>query len=464
MFKLAVPGHGQAPMLRLGWLGLLVAGALACAVVFPPSVDFQRERLAAVVLVAIGAAATFAPLPRPWTTPARVTGMALLWTTIAWCAVSQPAPITAPRSLVWSLGALPVAVAAVVWIWPTLPRSWQRRTLAALTVPTLVGLGLVAWASPPRPLDFEPYLVVVDSHGSLYVTDAEAPVIRVFAPDGTLRAKLRPGLASQAPMPGPGFSPPGPYNDPDGLGVPRAAPRSGTVTALLRPWPPGADDFWYCGMALDARDRLYVPDWMRGRMLRFSPDGRLDARWPLPPGYHPSLGCVATAGNRVYLSAEDGTIRQLDAAGHVLRQWSVPEHLAGGIAATPDGTAVYALANARVYRLDLSTGALTSWALPAPTAALGNPYQAILALADGRILVTNLGARRVDLYGADGHPLGHWGGPGEWPGTFGQVGGLAQDSAGRIYVSDVDHRVVQRFGSTGVPDALYRSPDDDEID
>lgn len=458
------PSIFRPSSLWYGWIGVLFAGAAACAIAHAPVVGFRREPLAALALVVIGAIAAFAPLPRPWAARARAGGIALLWATIAWCAVSQQAPLTEPASLAWSLGGLPVAIVAALWLWPLLPGAWQRRTLAAVGLPTVAGLGLVAWASPPRPLDFQPYLVAVDSHGTIYVTDAGAPVIRVFAPDGTLRGKLRPGLASQMPPPGPGFTPPGPYNDPDGLGVPHAAPGSGVVSGALRPTPFGTDDFWFCGMAVDAHNRLWVPDWMRGRMLRFAPDGRLDARWPLPAGYQPSLGCVAAAGGDVYLSAETGAVLRLNAAGRVLARWAVPEHLAGGISVSPDGTALYALATARVYRFDLRTGALTSWALPAPSGPLGNPYQAILALADGRVVITNLSARRVDIYRADGRPLGHWGGPGDWPGTFGQVGGLGRDKFGHIYVADVDHRVLQRFTSTGVPDALYRSPDDDEID
>ncbi|HEY7835242.1 MAG TPA: hypothetical protein VIG30_16825 [Ktedonobacterales bacterium] len=454
--------------------GLLVVAALACALVLPPQIGLRPAPLTALPLVALGAvllAAPFWPLRATaevaWGHAARWLrwlGAALLWGVIAWCALSQPAPLTQPRSLVWSLRGLPVALAAALWLWPLVPCAWQRRAVVAVALPTLLGLALVAWSSPPRPLDFQPYYAAVDSHGTVYVSDASSPVIRVFAPNGTLRAKLRPGLASARGIPGPGFMPPGPYNDPDGLGVPRATPGSGVVTSTLQPYPFGTDDFWFMGLALDAQDRLWVPDWMRGRMLAFAPDGRLVARWPLPAGYSPSLGCVAVAGSSLYLSGSDGSVWRLDFAGHVLARWTLPEPVIGGISPAPDGSALYALARARVYRIALPAGTWSAWALPAPTGPLGQPYQAILALPGGRLLVADLAARRVDLYRADGTSAGHWGGPGAWPGQFGQVGGLARDPSGNVYVADVDHRALQRFTPAGQVNALYRSPDDDEVE
>lgn len=456
-------GSGRTAIQRMADLALSV-GALACGIALPPRVAFVPRPLAALALGALGAVALLLPVRAPWGVWLRWLGAALLWGVIGWCALSQVAPLTEPRSLVWSVRALPVALAAGVWLWPRAPRAWQRRAVAAVALPTVLGLGLVAWSSPPRPLDFQPYYVAMDSHSTFYVSDANSPVIRVFAPDGALRAKLRPGLASAQGMPGPGFMPPGPYNDPDGLGVPRATPGSGTVSSTLQAWPFGADDFWFVGMAVDRQNRLWVPDWMRGRMLAFAPDGRLVARWPLPQGYQPSLGCIAVAGDTIYLSGKDGTILRLDLAGHVTRQWRLPEPVIGGISVAPDGAALYALARARVYRMALPPGNWTSWALPGPTGPLGQPYQAVLALADGRVLVANLAARRVDVYQADGRGAGHWGGAGMWPGQFGQVGGLARDSAGNVYVADVDHRALQRFSTAGRVDALYRSPDDDEFD
>lgn len=446
----------------------LVLGATLGALLAPPLLAFSPQPLAALACVAVGAALLLWPtrslrlLRVGWR---RAVGATILWATLLWCTFSQIAPVTQPISLVWSLRGLPVACLAGIWLLAQLPHAWQRRALLAATAPTVAALLLVAWSSPPHSLNFEPYYIAVDAHGTVYVTDTHSPVIRVFAPDGTLRAKLRPGLATRQGIPGPGFSPPGRYNDPDGLGVPRATPGASSVSGALLPWAPGTDDFWFCGLALDSANRLFVPDWMHNRLLRFTPAGTLDGRWPLPDGYEPSLGCVTAAGSHLYLSDAHGAVLQYDLDGRLLTRWRLPEPIVGGLSATPDGAALLALGQTHVYRFDLqhATGQATTWTLPTPTGALQRPYQAILALGGDRTAISNLATHRVDLY-CGGQPCGHIGVPGQQPGQFGQVGNLARDHNGELYVADFDHRVLQRFAPSGRLDALYWSPDDDEID
>lgn len=447
---------------RQCWDVALAAGAALSALALPPRVAFVPRPALALALVALGGAALLWPARDRVRVVAHSLGAALLWGVIAWCALSQPAPLTRPLAFYWSLRALPIAILAGAWLLIRLPRRWQRGAIVALALPTMSGLGLVAWASPPQSPNFMPYYVAVDSRGVVYASDQQAPVIRVFGPDGALRAKIRPGLASLRGTPSAGLYPPGPYNDPDQLGVPRAA-GTGAVSGRLQPWAPGTDDFWFCGLAVGDGDRLYVVDWMRGRLLRFAPDGRLELRVPLPASYRPSLGCVTAGGGRLYLSDASGAILILDAAGHVTGRIALPEAIVGGVSLAPDGRTLYVLARARVYAVTTGSGHVTSWPLPVPSGALGQPYQAILALGD-RVLIANLQARRVDAYTLAGVALPAIGAPGAMPGQFGQVGGLARDAASQVYIADVDHRALQRFDATGALNALIWSPDDDEID
>src|SRR5689334_8166966 len=179
------------------WRGALAAGALIVALVAPPVVGFAPQLALGLLLVALGAGALLIPLrgrPVPYL---RVAGGATLWLVIAWCVLSQVAPLTRPLTVVWPLCLLPILFVAAIWLWPQLSHTWQRRLLLALLAPSYAGLLLTAWASPAAPLNFKPEYVAVSSTGTLYVTDVRSPVIRVFAPNGALTAKLRPGLASR---------------------------------------------------------------------------------------------------------------------------------------------------------------------------------------------------------------------------------------------------------------------------
>jgi sugar lactone lactonase YvrE len=455
---------------------LLGAATLVMCLALPPLMGFAPQTLAGLALAALGVVLAMLPRSVPWVKAAHAVGVALLWGVLAWCILSQPAPLTQPLTAVWGLRALPIAGALAVWLWARLPLSWQRRTTVAVMLPTLLGLGLVVHAAPPRPLNFQPYYVAVDSRGTLYVVENETPEVRVFAPDGALRAKLRVGLASVLGPPGPGFSPPGPLDDPLGIGTSACVPGYGTgVGPSLgsRSLPPSCShnaaalagyDIGFCGLAVDGRDRLYVPDTLRGHLLRFAPDGTLQVRWPLPAAYHATRNCVAAAGDALYLSDDGGSVYSLDAAGRAALACTLPGSIPGGLTVAPDGRSLYALGERVVYHCDLATKAVSSWPLPTPTGSLGVPFQAALALGGGRLLVTDLAAHRVDVFCGAGTLCGHLGTHGTMPGQFGQVGGLARDAAGSVYVADFDSRVVQRFAPSGRIAALYWSPEDDEVD
>ena len=47
------------------------------------------------------------------------------------------------------------------------------------------------------------------------------------------------------------------------------------------------------------------------------------------------------------------------------------------------------------------------------------------------------------------------GGQGYWPGQFKAMGGMALDQEGRIYVSDWQHRVIERFTPDGKINSVW---------
>jgi hypothetical protein len=189
------------------------AAALAICWWMPPRVAFTPQPLLGLLLILLGLLGSLIPGERRIPRALRGVGALAPWGILLWCALSQTVTLTAPLARVWSLRALPVVLAAALWGWLRYPARLPRRTLLALALPSVLGLSLTAWASPALPQNFSPYYVAVDAHGTLYVTDAWGTVIRVFRSDGTLVAKLRPGLASYQGPPGPGFEAPGPYRN-----------------------------------------------------------------------------------------------------------------------------------------------------------------------------------------------------------------------------------------------------------
>ncbi|HEY7355496.1 MAG TPA: hypothetical protein VH590_03485, partial [Ktedonobacterales bacterium] len=247
----------------LAWLARigLCVGALFAVFSSPPLVDFQPALPPALALALVGALALLLPpvLPRVtrwrWLHVAiQIAGFFLLAAVIGWAALSQPIALNMPLALAESLRALPVVALAGLAALLLARLAWQRRALVALVLPTLLALSFIAIRTPPYVLDFRPYWLAVDGHGTLYVTDVESPVIRVFTPDGSLQAKLRPRIAARQGPPGIGFSPPGPWNDPDQLGVPSLTGGQSSA-GWLRPWPANTDEFLFCGLAVDSQNR-----------------------------------------------------------------------------------------------------------------------------------------------------------------------------------------------------------------
>lgn len=442
----------------LALIALCVGAAIVC-MVRPPLVAFTPQPLLALALVALGAAAACVPIPdaKAYGYIARTAGIALIWVTVAWCVLSQTAALTAPTQQLWGTRGLPVAVAAGIWLWWRFANPLLRRAALAFSVPTVLALGMFSISGPPAVGNFSPYYIAIDSSGTVYVTDSAGPVVRVFAANGTLEAKLRPSDALRANT---GFSPTGPFKDPDRTGIANVGVPGGGSNSAEK------DAFHFCGIAVDSHGTLYVPDFLpqapTNGVLEFESDGYLKTRLPLPPTYRPAIGCVTVAGDTPYIADVKGTIFTLDASGTEHVRCDVQDSIVGGMSASHDGNTIYALSATRVYACDLRSGAITSWPIVTPPGEQGMYGRTMLALADGRLLITDPTAHRIDVYSAGGHLLGHIGQSGSYPGQLGFLGGLAQDGNGNIYVADEGHRVVQRFTPAWHVTTLYWSPDDDE--
>jgi hypothetical protein len=83
----------------------------------------------------------------------------------------------------------------------------------------------------------------------------------------------------------------------------------------------------------------------------------------------------------------------------------------------------------------------------------------MLLTSKGEVLLTNRQSLQVGRFNPDtGELLGTWGGSGSMPGLFGDIGSLAEDSQGRIYVSDPVNGVIHRVETNGTVTAVLWAP------
>ncbi len=448
----------------LAYTVLIAVAALAC-LVWPPVVEFTARPARGIVLTLLGALGLLAPLPRAYSRIVRPLAIALLWGLVVWDVLSQIAPLSQPPAVVWPLRLGPLVIGASLWALLLLDLRWQRRALAAVLLPTVCGLALVAWSAPAQTKRFRPQYVAVDSHGTVYISNSASNVIRVFARDGSLRAKLRPLVAKEMGIPGPGFEQPNVTGEPDQLGTmtPGAygsvTPSSGSAASVKAREEQA--NFRVCGLALDAQDRLYAPDMSGHVMLRFTADGRLDAMWSLPYHLAQAPGCVAIAGDTVYLLGDTNNLLRYSLSGHPLPALPLPETPRGGLTAAPDGKALFVVGQSHILKLDVGGGTTSVLPIAAPGAS-STVYQPVLAQAGGRLLVADANTTRIDVYCDVSRLCGSIGAPGAMPGQFGGIVGVTQDNQGNLYVAEARYAVTQRLTSAGRVTALYWSLDDDQ--
>ena len=74
---------------------------------------------------------------------------------------------------------------------------------------------------------------------------------------------------------------------------------------------------------------------------------------------------------------------------------------------------------------------------------------AIAVDASGNVYVADSGNHRIQKFSSQGVFLAKWGSEGEGDGQFGAPVGIAVDKAGNIYVADTDNHRIQKFSSEG---------------
>ncbi len=179
---------------------------------------------------------------------------------------------------------------------------------------------------------------------------------------------------------------------------------------------------------------------------------------------YPRSVAIDAQGN-VYVADSDNTrVQKFDANGKFLLAWGTksPDNQpapAGtfsqiwGIAVDKNGNVYVADTwNHRIQKFDASGKFLKMWGSNADTRGIANVDpdkfygpRALAIDAQGNLLVTDTGNKRILKFSPDGAPLAQFGGFGTEVGLFNEPVGLAVDAQGNVYVADTWNQRVQKF-------------------
>jgi predicted membrane-bound mannosyltransferase/sugar lactone lactonase YvrE len=173
------------------------------------------------------------------------------------------------------------------------------------------------------------------------------------------------------------------------------------------------------GLGVDASGNLYVADSRNNRVQKFDPEGKILT--VLGPGgdkeatfNEPWMVTVDKDGNIYVADTWSHRILKFDSSFSLVKEWGKPFTAIGERQPNPDE-----LFGPRDIAID----------------------------ADGNLLITDTGNKRVVKFTPDGQPLGTFGKAGTGPGEFNEPVGVAVAPNGDIYVADTWNRRVQRFDS-----------------
>jgi uncharacterized repeat protein (TIGR02543 family) len=252
-----------------------------------------------------------------------------------------------------------------------------------------------------------PYGVAVDSAGNVYVADGYNSCIRKITPDGAVTTLAGSGASGYA----------------DGIG-----------TAAQFNWPRD--------VAVDSAGNVYVADDNNGCIRKITPGGAVttfagsgasgyaDGTGTAAQFYGPHGVAVDSAGNVYVADTFNSRIRKI----------------------TPGG-AVTTLAGSGAYGYVDGTGAAAQFRSPHGVAvdSAGNVYVAddnngcIRKITPGGVVTTLAGSRDRDYSYADGTGTAA---------RFGNLSGVAMDSAGNVYVVDEDSNRIRKITPGGVVTTL----------
>ncbi len=211
-------------------------------------------------------------------------------------------------------------------------------------------------------------------------------------------------------------------------------------------------------IALDGGDRIYVGEYIGGRIQVFDNSGKFITQWIVDPKM-PLRGLAADRKGTVYVVQSGKIVRYEGETGNRLSE--VP--FGGGwgfddLRSTPDGGLLAAWYRNRddIVRFN-SSGQVTQTIKGAISGASGDSELDTKVAVDGLGNVYALGTfnNAVFKFGVDGKFLTRFGDAGEQPGQFRAPYSIAVDGKGRVYVSDI--KGIQVFDGNGRYMTVFKS-------
>jgi len=326
------------------------------------------------------------------------------------------------------------------------------------------------YGSKPGQLAF-PRALASDPAGDTYVADTANDRVEVFDPSGNyLRT-----LGTSARGPGLLTAPRGLTIDPSGRLL-----VSDTVGNRIEAFAPGSDAYegqWTAaggyrpgfntpeGIAADPRGYVYVADEGDERLVRLWGDGTflselagpadlggagLNGAGSVAVAAGPDETYVADTGhNRVLVYSPEGTLRAKwgagegdGASGRGLREFNHPD----AVAINGAGDAYVAdTANNRVVELAPDGTVLREWGSLGTGNGRFHSPTGIAVDGAGNVYVVDSENNRVEEFSFEGRFLAKWGVRGVGLGAFSQPSAIAVDCNGDVYVADTNNNRVERF-------------------
>jgi sugar lactone lactonase YvrE/DNA-directed RNA polymerase subunit RPC12/RpoP len=202
-------------------------------------------------------------------------------------------------------------------------------------------------------------------------------------------------------------------------------------------------------IGVDAEGRIYVGEYISGRIQAFDTAGKFVTQWIVDPKM-PMRQLAADRKGTVYVVQRGEISRFEGASGNALGKVS---YGSGGRAyfddarATPDGGLIAVVNDEDIVRFNAGGQVVKTLSKPL-SAQTGDPERIESLAVDGLGNIYALGGREtIFKFSPDGKYINQFGGPGSEPGQLRAAQAIAVDGQGRLYASDI--KGIQVFDPNG---------------